>query len=239
MQTLKGITVQSSQVRFCDVIDQSDVDNRNLIRASGGLKQYIEQNKAVAQLDESAGKITVHKIERIRLEDYLYVTPSSLKAMQIFDQEANPSRSLGAASKEGFSVLGCLQETISTRAGQRLLRQWCLKPTRQISILESRLEIVSLLKLPRFAEYITFLRKRLRKVKDLQNIFHHFRNATTGLSDWIGLHSSLVGMLKLTELVQLIVKNLDPSIEVPSLFVSLTSETSVQHAKNLVQVRRQ
>lgn len=234
--TLENVKIQQSAASFGDIVDVSSSDHVQLVCATGALLSFMERNKAVAQLEKDAASITVRRMELIQLEHYLFISPSTLKALQVFDTESHPGRSLGATGKEGFSVFGCLQETLSSVAGVGMLREWCLKPTRIPEVLKRRLDVVDFLQIPRFAEYITFLRKRLRQIKDIRKIYLHFRSATSSLSDWIGLCSTLTGMIKLLELVQLMVTNTS-ELPTPSLFQEILAEDFLRQPKDLVQVR--
>ena len=102
--------------------------------------RYIENHRAVSQLGESKSNVTVHKMEYFNLDQYLHINPTTLKALQIFNSESHPSRSLAVSGREGFSVFGYLQESIATKAGSAMLREWFLKPVRDLDIIQERLD---------------------------------------------------------------------------------------------------
>ena len=230
------VVIQQSSAKFSDIIDTSCPDNAMLVSAAGGLMRYIENHRAVSQLGESNSNVTVHKMEHFNLDQYLHINPTTLKALQIFNSESHPSRSLAVSGREGFSVFGYLQESIATKAGSAMLREWFLKPVRDLDIIQERLDVIELLQAPRFAEYVVFLRKKLRQVKDLRNVYYHFRTATATVGDWLKLISSLRAILKLIELVTMMSSNID-SDRLPPMLQSLIASEPMEHITRLQKVR--
>ncbi|CAG8852259.1 16609_t:CDS:2, partial [Racocetra persica] len=60
-----------------------------------------------------------------------------LSSLQIFEDESHPNMHMQTKAKEGLSLFGILNNT-RTVLGKYLLKQWFLRPTLDLAVLDER-----------------------------------------------------------------------------------------------------
>lgn len=90
-----------------------NIEEVQMVRAIGGLFFYLQNNRdeyttllTSEDTGQSNTRFSVHKINRITLDDFMYIEPITFWALQIFNQELHPSIIKGRGrAKEGFSLM--------------------------------------------------------------------------------------------------------------------------------------
>ncbi|MDP2437785.1 MAG: hypothetical protein Q8P67_18750, partial [archaeon] len=118
--------------------------------------------------------------------------------LQVFKSDAPPSIHGIGSRKEGLSLLGIVSGTKST-GGEQTLRRWMRYPSKDLALLEDRLDSVGFLKSPLHSHVIPQVQQSLRQVKDLNRILSRVTQFVGSLSDWDGLSQSLVSCLKVKQ----------------------------------------
>ena len=107
-----------------------------------------------------------------------------MKALQIFQIDSHPSQIKGVGrSKEGFSLYNLL-DRCQTNPGRRLLKEWFIKPLRNIVEINYRLTSVEFFTLNSSKNLLKKIRNCLWKIKDFQKILLHLNSANVSVSDW-------------------------------------------------------
>ena len=187
------------------------------LRALGGLLGHLLNNSrqrtqaapvlatlpAVA-LEGPAGGDVVLELNGffiIPLADTMVVDALSLTGLQVFEREAHPSLTGMGVSKEGLSLFGVLDCTVSS-PGRRLLKSWFLAPSMNISVLRDRYNAIDLVSFPEHSDVLVELRKAVSKISDVPRLLTSLASVgSVRLAEWRDLLSSAlhgVRMLQLT-----------------------------------------
>ncbi len=97
---------------------------------------YLKQFHVIhnQQLEDSF----VTHVSFFNLEDFVLIDSNVLQSLQIFNSESHPSVIKGRGrEKEGFSIFGLMDRT-KCAMGRKMLRQWFLKPSRNIDLISER-----------------------------------------------------------------------------------------------------
>jgi DNA mismatch repair protein MSH5 len=115
-----------------------------------------------------------------------------LDALQIFKHELHPSVIKGRGrAKEGFSLYGILDRTVST-CGRTLMREWLLKPSKNLQVITERHKSIEALLKPECTSFVGEVSTRIRRVRDAPKIMFRIRTVTNSLSDWKALFHSVM-----------------------------------------------
>nr|AKI32383.1 DNA mismatch repair protein MSH5 [Watanabea reniformis] len=129
-------------------------------------------------------------LSEIALEGLLLVDQVSLRALQIFQEEAHPSAMGIGQSKEGFSVFGMMNKCVSPM-GKRLLKLWFLRPIINLDVLRERQAAIKLLM--RAPDVIKSLQDVLRKIRDVPRVLLRLQ-VSQGLVNLADIKHLLEGM---------------------------------------------
>jgi DNA mismatch repair protein MSH5 len=115
-----------------------------------------------------------------------FVNSNSIEALQVITTEAHPnSHNQGSktqGSKEGLSVYGLFQDYTRTSHGKSRLRQWFLRPTTLINVINDRLDTIAVFTLPANDVQLKELVKNLKSVGNLKSSLRNLRKGALGLS---------------------------------------------------------
>ncbi|MDD3642891.1 MAG: DNA mismatch repair protein MutS, partial [Candidatus Krumholzibacteria bacterium] len=155
-------------------LDCFGMDDRPLaVTAAGTLLAYVRRLRG-GGLDHVTG------IRLLAPSDTLFLDPETLRNLEIFE----PLR--GDAPEA--ALIGHIDRT-RTAAGGRLLRRWLLRPSRILSLIESRLEAVdSLASQP---AQLQRLRETMRGLPDIERILARITAGKAGPRDLLSLAEAL------------------------------------------------
>jgi len=159
-----------------------DLSSPAFVGAIGAILGYLMRSQDL--LDEAA----IHDIQTIQLSG-VAVDLTVLKALHIFVEETHPSKIKGTGrSKEGFSVFGLIDRTVTTQ-GRRVLRQWMFRPLKDPVAIGERLDSVQFL--VEHPSLTSFLLKQLQGSVDLVRTVGRFAAYRENSGDWKGLAVTL------------------------------------------------
>jgi DNA mismatch repair protein MSH5 len=106
------------------------------------------------------------------LRNAVFINADTLQSLQVIETESHPnSQNQGprsSGSKEGLSVYGIFHHLARTSQGRQRLRQWFLRPTMDIDVLQERQRSVSTFVRPDNATQTDDLRINLRAMKHMK-----------------------------------------------------------------------
>ena len=132
-----------------------------------------------------------------------FINADTLASLQILHLETSPNAhgqgpSRGVSgSKEGLSVYGLFHHLARTPQGKRLLRQYFLRPTLDLGVINERLESVAILSRSDNHAYVKIIEKNLNAIRDIRMVLVHLRK---GISDGMskgGIRSGIWSSLRL------------------------------------------
>ncbi|KAF2131755.1 hypothetical protein P153DRAFT_429981 [Dothidotthia symphoricarpi CBS 119687] len=130
-----------------------DMESRITVGCAGALLSYLQRRRAAAYLpDDHAAHLMfrVSTLEMFSLRETMFVNADTLHSLQIMDAESHPhSHNRGpkasSGAKEGLSVYGLFHHLARTPQGRFLLRQYFLRPSLNLDVINERLDTVSVL----------------------------------------------------------------------------------------------
>ncbi|KAJ9470710.1 DNA mismatch repair protein MSH5 [Diplonema papillatum] len=167
--------------------------------APGECRQYLSRSIDTAQsqllralggcLEGAAGPVkgVVHR----SFSAGLAVDPATLDALHVFKRLSHPSADTGiGSSKEGLSLYGLLN-MCKTRIGSSTLRSWLASPTRDIDVINARLDAIDVLTAPHNDESLSQLRNHLRFICDPTDLLKKFGACKQNVKTWQSFYQLL------------------------------------------------
>jgi len=134
---------------------------------------------------------------------FRFVNADTLASLQILHSESSPnSHSQGptrtaSGSKEGLSVYGLFHHLARTPQGKSLLRQYFLRPSLDVAVINERLDTASTFLRPDNNSPLNTIVKSLAQIKNMRTIMVHLRKGVSnGLSKGGGIKSGIWSSLR-------------------------------------------
>lgn len=133
----------------------------------------------------NAAVFQVRAIEMFTITDMMFVNGDTLASLQIIQSESHPNSHMqgphSTGAKESLSVYGLFYHLARTPQGKQKLRQVFLQPSTSLSIIEERLDAISVLLLPENAPSLDTLCKSLKMVKDIRTVIIHLQKGVSAI----------------------------------------------------------
>ncbi|KAF6234396.1 hypothetical protein HO173_007429 [Letharia columbiana] len=183
-----------------------DIESRLTIGCAGALLTYVTRRKAVKYLpnDVNPGNsFRISTIEMFSLKGIMFVNADTLASLQILQSESNPNThsqgptNASSGSKEGLSVYGLFHHFARTPQGKYLLRQYFLRPSLDLNVINQRLETASVFLRPDNNGPMNGIVKSLGQIKNMRTVMIHLRKGiSNGLSRGGGIKSGIWSSLR-------------------------------------------
>ena len=132
-----------------------------------------------------------------------FVNADTLASLQILQLESSPNtHSQGptrasSGSKEGLSVYGLFHHLARTPQGKYLLRQYFLRPSLDLNVINERLDFASIFLKPDNRHAMISIVKCLGQIKNMRTVMIHLRKGiSNGLSKGGGIKSGIWSSLR-------------------------------------------
>lgn len=129
----------------------------------------------------------------------------TLSSLQILQSDIHPQAhnqgptNTNPGSKEGLSVYGLFQRLARTTQGKNLLRQYFLRPSLEINVINERLNTTALFLRPDNDGSLRSITNSLEKIKNMKTALTHLRKGISnvkGVNIRCGVWSSLQSVRK-------------------------------------------
>lgn len=120
------------------------------------------------------------------LTDTRFVNSDTLLSLQIVQSESHPHAhnqgpaKINSGSKEGLSVYGLFHTLARTPQGKLLLRQYFLRPSTNLEVINERLDSISFLLRTENTEQMETLIKNLSSIKNMRTVMINLRKGING-----------------------------------------------------------
>ncbi|MCJ1471038.1 MutS protein msh5 [Pseudocyphellaria aurata] len=161
-----------------------DIESRLTIGCAGAVISYLQRRKAVDQLpegDDSNLAFRISKIAMFNLDGTMFLNSDTLAALQIVQSEVHPQAQnqgptkTNSGSKEGLSVYGLFQNLARTSQGKAQLRQYFLRPSLKMDVINERLNTASVFLRPENDHALNSIAKSLGQIKNMKTVMIHLR----------------------------------------------------------------
>nr|XP_060611047.1 mutS protein homolog 5 isoform X1 [Anolis sagrei ordinatus] len=162
-----------------------------VVRAMGGLLKFLDRKRPGVELEDSHIAVPILAFKKFVLTDIVNVDQDTYCVLQIFKSEIHPSvYKQVSGKKEGLSLYGILNHC-RCRWGEKLMRLWFMRPTRNLTELNKRLDVIQFFLLARNHEIVLTLQECLKNIKNVPLILRRMALSNTKVSDWQALYKTV------------------------------------------------
>ncbi|TCD61354.1 MutS protein msh5 [Steccherinum ochraceum] len=149
----------------------------------GALLDHLARIRAVGELDdEGIGGLEIRDIECLALNQVMQINADALFSLQIFDVE-NHASVHSDKTKEGLSIYSIFNST-KTSLGRSMMRQWLLRPSLSLSVINGRHDVVACLNRPDNIITANSLHDQLHGIRNVPRTVEAMKSGKAKVSDW-------------------------------------------------------
>ncbi|XP_064408089.1 mutS protein homolog 5 [Latimeria chalumnae] len=184
-------------------------DSPTMVRALGGLLKFLDRRRVGVELEESTIRVPILAFKKFILNDIVSIDNDTYCVLQIFRTEAHPSvYKLATGLKEGLSLYGIMNRCKS-KWGEKLMRLWFMRPTRNLEELSKRLDVIQFFMLARNSETVLTLQDCLKNIKNVPSILKRMTLSHTKVNDWHALYKTVYNAVCIGDLCRTLPQTVD------------------------------
>jgi DNA mismatch repair protein MSH5 len=195
-----------------------NMDSKLTVGCAGAVLAYLQRRRATSYLPGDRAQEDMFQLSAVQMftmSDSMFINSDTLLSLQITTTESHPnSQQQGPAnnrsrgSKEGLSVYGLFHGLAKTVQGRRLLRQYFLRPSLNLDVINERHSTVSFFLRPDNITVVSQLTVALGAVKDMRAAMINMRKGiVSGVNQsrpiatttWYSLRQFLYSTLELCD----------------------------------------
>lgn len=161
------------------------------VGCAGALIAYLQRRRAATYLpgDHTAHLMfRISKLEMFSLCETMFVNVDTLRSLQILGAESHPhSHNRGptkssSGAKEGLSVYGLFHHLARTSQGRFLLRQYFLRPSLNLDVIDERMNTVSVFTRPDNDSVLQTMTQNLKSIGNMRTMLISLKKGVSGSS---------------------------------------------------------
>ncbi|XP_062279081.1 mutS protein homolog 5 [Scomber scombrus] len=177
-------------------------DSPLMLRAVGALLKCLDRRRVGVELEDSSVGVPVLQFHAYTLRGVVCIDQDTYSVLQIFKSELHPSvYKLHSGEKEGLSLYGILNRC-RCKFGSKLLRQWFLRPTLDLAVLQRRQEVIRFFTSPRNSDSLNTLQSSLRNIRNIPTLLHRMSLSHTKVTDWQSLYKTVYSAVCIRDTVR-------------------------------------
>ncbi|XP_062322042.1 mutS protein homolog 5 isoform X5 [Osmerus eperlanus] len=166
-------------------------DSLLMLRSVGALLKCLDRRRVGVELEDCSVGVPILQFLTYTLKDVVYIDRDTYSVLQIFKSELHPSvYKLQSGEKEGLSLYGILNRC-KCKFGSKMLRQWFLRPSRDLALLNRRQTVVRFFSSPRNSDTLRTLQGSLSNIRNVPNVLRRMSLCHTTVSDWQSLYKTV------------------------------------------------
>lgn len=166
-------------------------DDVGYMRAMGALLSFIVQNGIISHCtNRRDDTILLDKIYHRDFCGVMHISPTTLWALNVFNDEVHPLGHGSMRGKEALSLYGILKARIKTASARRLLKSWLRYPSADIHQIEERQLVVNNFLDDSNRSLVMALRSALVAVGNVHSAIGNIRRVSASVSDWKRLYNT-------------------------------------------------
>ena len=197
-----------------------NTESRLTVGCAGAVISHLQRRRALMLLPGDPNAVNmfpVRSIEMFSLSAFMFINADALLSLQITSTESHPnaqqqgpaSKNLSRGAKEGLSVYGMFHHLAKTTQGRHLLRQYFLRPSQNLDVINERFNTVSVLtrtdnsvELDRFSAALAKMKNMRVAMMNLRKGISSGSNKRYGLAAtmWQTLRDFLFSALLITDI---------------------------------------
>ncbi|XP_037532892.1 mutS protein homolog 5 [Nematolebias whitei] len=177
-------------------------DSPLMLRAVGALLKCLDRRRVGVELEDSSVGVPILQFHAYTLKGVVYIDRDTYSVLQIFKSDLHPSvYKLQSGEKEGLSLYGILNRCKS-KSGSKLLRQWFLRPTQELTVLRRRQEVIRFFSLPRHSDILKTLQASLRNIRNIPGVLRRMTLSNSKVTDWQSLYKTVCSAVCIRDTVR-------------------------------------
>lgn len=197
-----------------------NMESRLTVGCAGAVLSYLQRRRSTSFLPgDQAARVMfrVSTIEMFSLKESMFINTDTLLSLQMMSTESHPNAQnqgpsskgwSSGGSKEGFSVYGLFHPLAKTSQGRQLLRQYFLRPSLNMAVINERLDAISVFARPDNSSTLDKITKALSKIKNMRVATSNLRkgvlggtNRNRGISStvWLSIRNFAFNALNLSD----------------------------------------
>lgn len=184
------------------------------VGCAGAILSYISRRKNIDYLPNDRAALVAFRtrtIEMFMLSDQMFINADTLASLQIIQSENHPnSHKSSSGAKESLSVFGLFFHLAHTPQGKQKLRQIFLRPSKNLDVIDERLNTLNILLRPENSPLLDNINKSLKHIKDIRSVVIHLQKGITDMGKgssifrgvWANIRSFTFHTLKILEAVR-------------------------------------
>nr|XP_033496436.1 mutS protein homolog 5 [Epinephelus lanceolatus] len=177
-------------------------DSPLMLRAVGALLKCLDRRRVGVELEDSSVGVPILQFLAYTLKGVVCMDQDTYSVLQIFKSELHPSvYKLHSGEKEGLSLYGILNRC-RCRFGSKLLRQWFLRPTQDLTVLHRRQEVIRFFTSPPNSDVLSTLQSSLRNITNIPTLLRRMSLSHTKVTDWQSLYKTVYNAVCIRDTVR-------------------------------------
>ncbi|KAF2093029.1 hypothetical protein NA57DRAFT_81710 [Rhizodiscina lignyota] len=165
-----------------------DVESTITVGCAGAVLSYLQRRRAASFLPGDRAQHALFRVSTVAmfsLKDTMFINADALASLQIIQSEAHPHlhnqgpTKASSGSKEGLSVYGLFHFSARTPQGKMLLRQYFLRPSLNITIINERLDSIAVFLRPDNTVSMDELVKNLVHIRNIRSTLVSMRKGVS------------------------------------------------------------
>nr|POE47349.1 dna mismatch repair protein msh5 [Quercus suber] len=168
-----------------------NMENFLTVGCAGAVLSYLQRRRATAYAPGDEVATTMFRVKAVTMftmDGCMFINADTLQSLQIISTESHPNsqnqgpatKGFSCGAKEGLSVYGLFHQCAKTSQGRTLLRQYFLRPSMNIGVINERLRSIAVLTKPVNSTVMDKLIQSLAKIKDMHRITSNLRRGISG-----------------------------------------------------------
>ncbi|XP_071404011.1 mutS protein homolog 5-like [Pithys albifrons albifrons] len=180
-----------------------------MVRTLGGLLKFLDRRRVGVELEDSSIAVPILAFKKFVLTDTVNMDQDTYNVLQIFKSDIHPSvYKMSSGLKEGFSLYGILNRC-RLKWGEKLLRLWLTRPTRNLTELNKRLDVINFFLMAQNHETVLTLQNCLKNIKNVPLILKRMTLSNTKVSDWQALYKTAYNAVCLRDTCRSLPNNIE------------------------------
>ncbi|RDL41993.1 p-loop containing nucleoside triphosphate hydrolase [Venustampulla echinocandica] len=164
-----------------------DLGSTLTVGCAGAILSHISRRRNIEYLPNDTSALVAFRIrviEMFTLSDQMFINADTLASLQIMQSENHPNSHMqgvnSSGAKESLTIYGLFCYLARTPQGKRKLRQIFLRPSLDLTVIEERLNTISVFLRPENSSALADICKSLGMIKDIRTVAIHLQK---GISD--------------------------------------------------------
>ncbi|XP_033945460.1 mutS protein homolog 5 isoform X4 [Pseudochaenichthys georgianus] len=156
-------------------------DSPLMLRAVGALLKCLDRRRVGVELEDSSVGVPI-----LQFNAYTLV-------LQIFKSELHPSV---------YKLHSGILNRCRCNFGSKLLRQWFMRPTQDLAVLQRRQEVIRFFTSPRNSDALNTLQSSLRNIRNIPTLLRRMSLSHTKVNDWQCLYKTVYNAVCIRDTVR-------------------------------------